>query len=75
MTKNNINYPVPSAQDIVDGIPNSPYHDIASQYWHRKGVFEPTYLHALIAYHEFSKIDHRINKNIKNKENNNENKN
>lgn len=51
---------------LLDNLENSPYYNIASQYWHRKGVLEPSCLHALVAFHEFGKIDHRINKNIKN---------
>lgn len=52
-------------EELLDNLINSPYYDIARQYWHRKGVLEPNGLHALVAFHEFSKIDHRINKNIK----------
>lgn len=61
MIKNN-DYPVPSGQQIIDTVINSPYYNISSEYWHRKGVLEPTYLHALVAFHEFAKIDHKINK-------------
>ncbi len=52
---------------LLDNFQNSPYYNIASQYWERKGVYEPTYLHGLLAFGEFAKINHRINKNIKEK--------
>ena len=60
MTKTN-SYRVPTAKEIVEGIKNSPYYNIASEYWHRKGVYEPTFLHALIAFSEIVKVDNKIN--------------
>ena len=54
--------------ELLDNLINSPYYNIASQYWDRKGVYEPTGLHAIWVFGEFAKIDHRINKNIKDKD-------
>lgn len=48
--------------NFINNISNSPYHDIALRYWHKKGEHEIDYLLIILAYSEFAKIDHKINK-------------
>ena len=49
-------------KELFDNLKNSPYYNIGSEYWHIKGILEPNPLHALIVFHEFAKLDHKINK-------------
>ena len=63
--KNSIILKQKENEKLLDNFENSPYYNITSQYWERKRVYEPTYLHALLAFGEFAKIDHRINKGVK----------
>ena len=48
--------------NFINNISNSPYHDIALHYWYKKGKYEIDYLLIILAYSEFAKIDHKINK-------------
>jgi hypothetical protein len=55
----------PTSEQIFDNLSNSPYYSIAWKYMEKKEINDPTIGDLLIAYHEISKIDHKINKKEK----------
>ncbi len=60
MSKTN-NHRIPSAKELVNGISNSPYYNVAWIYLDRKGIIEPDIADILEAYHEIAKIDNKLN--------------
>ena len=64
MTKTN-DYPVPSAKNLAECIPHSPYFNVACEMLRRRGIDDPNIADYLECFHEIAKIDNKINKGVK----------
>ncbi len=64
MTKSN-NYKVPTARSLAENIESSPYYNVATIMLRRRGIDNPNIADLLEAFHEISKVAHKLDKEKK----------
>lgn len=52
---------VPTTEELVEGIPNSPYFPIACKMLWQSDIDDPNIGDLLQCYHEIAKVDNKIN--------------
>lgn len=61
----------PTAEQLFDNLPNSPYYNVAWVYMERKGIEDPSIGDLFEAFHEIAKIDNKVNKKGRKRDNKN----